>query len=265
MEIIEILGYCAALLIGLTLGLIGGGGSILTVPLLVYVLGYNPIIATAYSLFVVGSSSLVGAFQKIKSGLADIRIGLAFSFPSFLAVYLSRRYLVPYLPETIFTINNYALTKNVAIMTFFAIVMLLASYSMITNKKEKEEITNEKQPYYKTFIQGLIIGTVTGIIGAGGGFLYVPALVLWSNLPMKKAVGTSLIIVTINSLIGFTGDMQTIDIEWLFLLTFSLITVIGILIGIFISKFISGKKLKKSFGWFTLVMAFYIIYKEFNN
>jgi uncharacterized membrane protein YfcA len=265
MDTLQILGYLGALFVGIVLGLIGGGGSILTVPLLVYVLGYNPVIATAYSLFVVGSSSLVGAIQKMKSGLADIKIGLAFSFPSFLAVYLSRRYLVPYLPDTLFAFNNFTLSKDVAIMVFFAIVMLLASFSMIRNSKQETENLHAKQPYYKTFIQGLIIGTVTGIIGAGGGFLYVPALVLWSNLPMKKAVGTSLIIVTINSLIGFTGDMQTIDIEWFFLLTFSLITVFGILIGIFISKFISGKKLKTSFGWFTLVMAIYIIYKEFNS
>lgn len=150
------------------------------------------------------------------------------------------------------------------IMTFFAIVMLMASLSMIKNKKEDDHPT-VKQPYYKTFIQGIAIGTITGIIGAGGGFLYVPALVLWANLPMKKAVGTSLIIITLNSLIGFTGDMQTIDIDWLFLLVFSLFTIIGILFGVFLSKYISGKKLKKGFGWFTLIMAIYIFYKELNT
>lgn len=259
-----IFGYTGALIIGLVLGLLGGGGSILTVPLLVYGLGYNPVIATAYSLFVVGSSSFVGTIQKLKSGLADIRIGLSFSFPSFLAVYLSRRYLVPGLPEVFFSFGNFILTKDVVIMTFFAIVMLFASFSMIRNKKE-EQVILTKQPYYKTFMQGLAIGTITGIIGAGGGFLYVPALVLWARLPMKKAVGTSLIIVTLNSLIGFTGDIQTIKVDWLFLLTFSFFTIIGITLGIFLSKYISGKKLKNGFGWFTLFMAFYIIYKEFNN
>ncbi len=265
MDSLQIFGYLGALVVGLVLGLVGGGGSILTVPLLVYVLGYNPVIATAYSLFVVGSSSMVGAVQKIRKGLADIKIGLAFSFPSFMAVYLSRRYLVPNLPENLFSLGNYPITKDLAIMTFFSIVMLLASISMIRTKNEEKELLNFKQPYYMTFIQGLVIGTVTGIIGAGGGFLYVPALVLWANLPMKKAVGTSLIIVTINSLIGFTGDLQTINIEWLFLLTFSSFTIIGILIGVFVSKYISGKKLKKGFGWFTLAMAFYILYKEINN
>ncbi|WP_166964707.1 sulfite exporter TauE/SafE family protein [Yeosuana marina] len=264
MDYTLIFGYIGALIIGLVLGLLGGGGSILTVPLLVYGLGYNPVIATAYSLFVVGSSSLVGTIQKFKSGLADLKIGLSFSFPSFLAVYLSRRYLVPGLPDVFFNIGNYTLTKDVVIMTFFSIVMLFASFSMIRNKKEEPD-TSTNQPYYKTFIQGLAIGTITGIIGAGGGFLYVPALVLWANLPMKKAVGTSLIIVTLNSLIGFTGDMQTIEIDWIFLLSFSFFTIIGILLGVFLSKYISGKKLKKGFGWFTLFMAFYIIYKEFKN
>jgi len=256
-----ILGYIGALIVGLVLGLIGGGGSILTVPILVYLLGYNPIIATAYSLFVVGSSSLVGTLHKYKRGLVDFKTGIAFSFPSFLAVYISRRYLVPNLPDILIDFEAFTLTKEMAIMIFFALVMLLASTSMIKTSR-KTIVQNKNQQYYKIFTQGIIIGLVTGIIGAGGGFLYVPALVLWTNLPMKKAVGTSLVIITINSLIGFTGDIQTIDIDWDFLLTFSLITIIGIIFGGMISKHISNRTLKKGFGWFTLAMAFYIIYKE---
>lgn len=261
MNISELLGYAGALMVGLVLGLVGGGGSILTVPLLVYLLGFNPVIATAYSLFVVGSSSLVGVIQKYRKKLVDLKIGLAFSFPSFLAVYITRRYLVHSFPETLFSIGSFTLTKNMGIMIFFAIIMLIASISMIKKPKESDLIT-VKQAYYKTFIQGLIIGTITGIIGAGGGFLYVPALVLWANLPMKKAVGTSLIIITINSLIGFLGDLQNFDIDWNFLLFFSLLTILGILIGGGLSKYISNKSLKKSFGFFTLLMAIYIIFKE---
>jgi len=262
MDTIQILGYIGALIVGLVLGLIGGGGSILTVPLLVYLLGYNPVIATAYSLFVVGASSMFGTYQKHKKGLVDFKTGLAFSFPSFVAVYLSRRYLVPGIPEVLFNIGDFSLTKDMGIMVFFALIMIIASYSMIKNKKEDLHATEESQPYYRTFIQGLVIGTITGVIGAGGGFLYVPALVLWANIPMKKAVGTSLIIVTINSLIGFMGDVQTLDIEWTFLLIFTGIAILGIFIGVFLSKFISGKKLKKSFGYFILLMATYIIYRE---
>lgn len=261
MDNTQILGYLGALVVGLVLGLIGGGGSILTVPLLVYLLGYNPIVATAYSLFVVGTTSLVGTFQKYREGLVDVKTGLAFSFPSFVAVYLSRRYLVPGIPDNLLSIGSFTLTKEMGIMVFFSIIMFLAAVSMIKNKNDNS-IPKNKQAYYKTFIQGLIIGTITGIIGAGGGFLYVPALVLWANIPMKKAVGTSLIIVTINSLIGFTGDVQTLDIDWAFLILFSLISVLGILIGVYLSKFISGEKLKKSFGFFTLIMAIYIVYRE---
>ena len=261
MDSTQLLGYIGALIVGLVLGLIGGGGSILTVPLLVYLLGYNPVVATAYSLFVVGTTSMVGTFQKYKKELVDFKTGLAFSFPSFIAVYLSRRYLVPGIPDTLFTMGSFTLTKGMGIMIFFAIIMIVASYSMIKNKKKHDE-TIEKQKYHKTFIQGVVIGTITGIIGAGGGFLYVPALVIWANIPMKKAVGTSLIIVTINSLIGFIGDVQTLEIEWNFLLSFTAISIIGIVLGVFLSKFISGKRLKKSFGIFTLIMAIYIIFKE---
>lgn len=264
MSIIDYLGYFAAFLIGIVLGLVGGGGSILTVPLLVYLLGYNPVVATAYSLFVVGSSSLVGVIQKHQKNLVDFKIGLAFSFPSFLAVYISRRFLVPSIPDEIFRINSFALTKEMAIMVFFAIVMLIASVSMIKTKAKTEELFI-KQPYYKTFVQGLVIGVITGLIGAGGGFLYVPALVLWAGLSMKNAVGTSLVIVSLNSIIGFFGDLHSLSIDWIFLLTFSFLTILGILVGGYLSKYVSNKKLKKGFGWFVLIMAIYILIKEFSQ
>ncbi len=261
MSVSEIIGYFAALLVGLVLGLMGGGGSILTVPLLVYVLGYNPVIATAYSLFVVGISSVVGAIQKYKEHLVDLKTGILFTFPSFIAVYLSRRFLIPYIPEQLAKVNGYTLTKDMAIMIFFAIVMLAAALSMIrVQKTTKQPYT--KQAYHKTFIQGLVIGTITGVIGAGGGFLYVPALVIWAGLPMKKAVGTSLVIVAFNSIVGFTGDLHHLNINWPFLLSFSSLTIIGILIGGYLSKYISNKKLKTGFGWFTLFMAIYILIKE---
>jgi len=260
MEPTQILGYIGALIVGLVLGLIGGGGSILTVPLLVYLLGYSPIVATAYSLFVVGTSSLVGAVQKHREKLVDFKTGIAFSFPSFLAVYFSRRYFVHAIPETLFSMGSFVITKNMAIMVAFAIIMIIASFSMIKNTKEPSVYKN--QPYYKTFIHGLLIGSITGIIGAGGGFLYVPALVLWTHLPMKKAVGTSLVIICINALIGFLGDLHNLYVDWTFLLSFSFMTVLGVIIGNSLSKFISNTILKKAFGYFTLLMAIFIIYKE---
>lgn len=261
MEFVELLGFISALIIGSVLGLIGGGGSILTVPVLVYLLNINPVIATAYSLFIVGLSSVIGVVQKQRNGYVDFKTGLAFSFPSFIAVYTSRRFLLPAIPDRIIEIGDFIVTRDMAIMVFFAFVMIMASYSMISNKK-KRKIIEKRQPYYKTFIQGLTIGAITGIIGAGGGFLYVPALVLWSGLSMKKAVGTSLVIVALNSLIGFIGDVENLHIDWIFLSLFTAISVSGMFIGTRLSKFIAGEKLKKYFGWFVLIMGIYIIYKE---
>ncbi|MFL1894764.1 sulfite exporter TauE/SafE family protein [Aquimarina sp. 2-A2] len=263
MEIVEILGYIGALLIGLVLGLIGGGGSILTVPIMVYALSLNPVIATAYSLFVVGATSLIGAFKNIMKGMVDFKTAIIFAIPAFIAVYLTRAFLIPAIPEELFQIGNFMVTKNLAIMLFFAIIMLLASVSMIRNKrKETDEETKVTYNYLLIIVEGLVVGAITGIVGAGGGFLIIPALVLLAKLPMKKAVATSLLIIAIKSLIGFIGDVQAHHIDWQFLLIFTGISIVGIFIGIWLNKFIDGKKLKKGFGWFVLVMGMYIIYKE---
>ena len=263
MDVLQILGYLSALLIGIVLGLIGGGGSILTVPILVYLLYINPITATAYSLFVVGTTALVGAIKNLKKGLIDIKTAIVFSIPAFIAVYLTRKYLVPAIPDTLFSLGDFIVTKNIAIMIFFALIMLIAAITMIRDKKKtttKEE--KIKFNYPLILIEGAVVGVLTGIVGAGGGFLIIPALVLFAKLPMKKAVATSLLIIAIKSLIGFIGDIQNLDIEWSFLILFSSLSVAGIFIGIWLNNFIDGKKLKKGFGWFVLVMGIYIILKE---
>ncbi len=263
MVLIEVLGYVGALLIGLVLGLIGGGGSILTVPILVYALTLNPVLATAYSLFVVGATSLVGAIKNIMKGMVDFKTAIIFAIPAFIAVYLTRAYLIPAIPEELFYVGDFMVTKNLAIMLFFAIIMLLASISMIWSKrKETDENTIVTYNYPLIIIEGVVVGVITGIVGAGGGFLIIPALVLLAKLPMKKAVATSLFIIAIKSLIGFLGDVQNLDIDWKFLLSFTAISILGIFIGMWLNKFIDGKKLKKVFGWFVLVMGVYIIYKE---
>jgi uncharacterized membrane protein YfcA len=263
---LEIFGYIGALFIGIVLGLIGGGGSILTVPVLVYLLFVNPITATAYSLFVVGISALVGAFSNIKKGLVDFKTAIVFSIPAFIAVYITRRYIVPAIPDSLFVINDFEVTKDIGIMVFFAIIMLLASISMIRNKKpEPDADTVVTYNYPLILVEGFVVGILTGIVGAGGGFLIIPALVLLAKLPMKKAVATSLLIIAIKSLIGFIGDIETLDIDWNFLLLFTGISVIGMFVGIWLNKFIDGKKLKNGFGWFVLIMGIYIIFKEFSK
>lgn len=264
MEITEVLGFIGALLIGIVLGLIGGGGSILTVPIFVYLLHLNPVTATAYSLFVVGISALVGAFQNMKRGLVDFKTAFVFSIPAFIAVYITRKYIVPAIPEDLFNVGDYLVTKNTGIMLFFALIMLLASWSMIrSNGKESEESSPVIYNYPLIVIEGLAVGLLTGIVGAGGGFLIIPALVLLAKLPMKKAVATSLLIIAAKSLIGFIGDVENLEIDWTFLISFTALSIIGIFIGTGINKFINGKKLKKGFGWFVLLMALFILIKEF--
>lgn len=253
---VELFGFFGALLIGIVLGLIGGGGSILTVPIFVYVLAIDPVVATAYSLFVVGATALVGTFRNLQKQIIDLRTGIVFSIPAFIAVYLTRKFLIPAIPDNILVFDDFMVTKNVAIMIFFSLIMLVAAYFMI--KGRRNDIVGpgkQKFNYPLIIVEGFVVGVITGVVGAGGGFLIIPALVLLANLPMKKAVATSLMIIAFKSLIGFLGDVQNIEIDWSFLLSFTLLSVLGIFVGIYMSKYIEGVKLKKGFGWFVLFMG----------
>lgn len=256
----ELFGYFGALCIGLILGLTGGGGSILTVPILVYVMLINPIIATAYSLFIVGTTSAFGAVQNYRKGLVDIKNGFLFAIPSFVAVYVTRRFLVPLIPDTILE-QPFLLTKSTFLMVFFAVIMVLAAISMLKKKKEVVE-TAGNIAISTLLFQTFTIGIIIGLVGAGGGFLIIPSLVLFAKLPMKKAVGTSLFIIAMNSLIGFLGDVQTITIDWKFLSFFTGISIIGIFIGIYLNKYVNESQLKKGFAYFVLFMATFILVKE---
>lgn len=264
MDIVILTGYAAAVLIGVSLGLIGGGGSILTVPVLVYILGVDPILATAYSLFVVGITSLVGAGAFMKKRLVDYHTAVVFAIPSFIVVFLTRKFLMPALPEPLFSSGELLVSKSVAIMVFFALIMLAASISMIRNKKTVVAVKNRGGRFNipKIALEGSVVGLITGVVGAGGGFLIIPALVLLARLPMKMAVGTSLLIIAAKSLIGFLGDVTTQAIDWNMLLAFTGLSVLGIFIGSALSKKIDENALKTGFGWFVLMMGFYIIAKE---
>lgn len=260
----DIVGYFAAGLIGIALGLIGGGGSILTVPVLVYLFHIEPTLATAYSLFIVGTTSLVGGVKSATKGLVDFRTAIVFAIPSFIAVYLTRRFVVPLLPDTLMTIGSFVVTKDIAIMIFFGLIMLAAAISMIRKKTTE---TNDDSPiqynYPMILLEGTVVGALTGIVGAGGGFLIIPALVLFAKLPMRKAVGTSLVIIAAKSLIGFLGDVGSGQhIDYGFIVIISLIAIAGIFLGTYFSKFIESGKLKSGFGWFVLAMSVYVIINE---
>lgn len=261
----EIIGYIASIAIGISLGLIGGGGSILTVPVLVYLFQVDAVLATAYSLFIVGLTSAVGTVGYFRKGLVNVKTAIVFGIPSIIAVFATRAWIVPAIPTEVFRVGDFVVTKSLLMMLLFAILMIAASYSMIKKDKPKAESSEPKQQtfnYPLILLEGAIVGILTGLVGAGGGFLIIPALVVLSKLPMKEAVGTSLVIIAAKSLIGFFGEGEDTIIDWIFLVKVSAFAIAGIFIGTALSKRIDGAQLKPTFGWFVLVMGFYIIIKE---
>jgi uncharacterized membrane protein YfcA len=258
-----IFSYLGALIIGLIMGLIGAGGSIMILPILVYLFKLPPVDATFYSLFVVGLTALVGSIYYARKQMVDFKTGILFSIPSFLGVFLTRKYILPTIPDIIFSFGNLVLTKNIFILLFFSLIMLLSSISMIRDKK-KTTVKKEQLGVNYSFIilEGLVIGGLTGMVGAGGGFLIIPALVVLTGIPMKEAIGTSLFIISIKSLFGLLGDLGSVKINWQFLGLFSSISILGVILGMYLNKFVSGKKLKKGFGYFTLIMGILIFVKE---
>jgi uncharacterized membrane protein YfcA len=259
----EVMGYLAAALIGVSLSLVGAGGSILTVPVMVYLFSVQPSLATSYSLFVVGSASLIGACNNYRKGLVNVKIALLFGVSSIATVFLTRKFIIPLIPQTIWKYGHYTITESLLIMVLFAMLMLLASISMIRNKDQQNEAgILADNLNYKLSFYGIAIGFVAGILGIGGGFLIIPALVLLVGLPIKEAIGTSLFIIALNSFIGFMGDLGHFVIDWIFLLRITSIAIVGIFAGYALCERVQGIKLKKAFGWFLLLMAGYIITKE---
>ena len=264
----ELFGYASAIVVGLVIGLAGGGGSILTVPIFVYVFGIAPLLATTYSLFVVGTTSLVGSINHLWKRRVDLRTTVAFALPSFVSVYLSRRFLVPALPDPLFRFGDVVLAKNDAILFFFAFVMIMAARAMIRNQRpEQGEVSvrrfDDGRPRYDLLaLDGLAVGLLTGTIGAGGGFLIVPMLVLLAGLPIHRAVATSVLIIAVNSFVGLLGDLQHTTLDWSFLLPFTGLSIGGIFLGMYLARFVAPDQLKKGFGWFVLAVAGFIVLKE---
>jgi uncharacterized membrane protein YfcA len=263
---LHIIGYIASILIGISLGMVGSGGSILTVPVLVYLMHINPLLATTSSLFIVGTTSLVGGLRSYGKKLVDFKAVTEFGIPSIFSIFITRHYVLPALPHELFRIGAMIITKEIFLMVFFALLMLAASVSMIrSHDNENENTIIEKEHHNKALplvILGLLIGVVTGLLGAGGGFLIIPSLVLFLKLPMRTAVGTSLLIIAINSLFGFLFSLNQFTYNWPLLLSFTVLAIVGIFIGSKLSEKITSASLKKGFGWFVLVMAVFIIVKE---
>lgn len=260
-----------AVLVGVVIGLAGGGGSILTVPIFVYLFGIPAVLATTYSLFVVGTTSLVGSVNHIWKKRVDLRVTGAFALPSFVSVYLSRRYLVPALPDPLLRLGGtplgtYQVAKSDAILLFFAVVMGLAARAMIRDKRPEQGLAADGRPRFGSLaLDGLAVGLLTGIIGAGGGFLIVPMLVLLAGLPIQRAVATSVLIIAVNSFVGFLGDVQHTQLDWNFMLPFTGLSIGGIFLGMYMARFVSPQTLRKGFGWFVLAVAAYMIGKQISH
>ena len=265
MEWYQIVGYILGLLMGITLGLIGAGGSALTVPIMVFLFHLDATLATTYSLFIVGLTSLFGSFKQIKEKRVAWDFVILFGVPSILSIFVSRRYLLPAIPKDLFELGSFSITKDNLLLGVFSMVLMAASYSMIKKPKIETEVNEIKGEVNQLnlVLGGLIVGLVTGMLGAGGGFLIIPALVLWGKLPMKKAAATSLMIITINSILGFAFDEHGIRrIDWGHMFVFSIMAISGIFMGIKLSEKISGEKLKPIFGWFILAMGAFILVQQ---
>lgn len=263
MEWYQIIGYALGLLMGITLGLIGAGGSALTVPIMVFLFQLDATLATTYSLFIVGLTSLFGSFKQIKEKRVAWNFVILFGLPSILSIFISRRIFLPAIPDKLLEISNLTLTKDNLLLGIFSLVLMGASYSMIKSQQYDNNPENDQVKNVQLVLGGLVVGIVTGMLGAGGGFLIIPALVLWGKLPMKQAAATSLMIITINSILGFTFDKHGIRrIDWGHMFIFSIMAISGIFIGIKLSEKISGEKLKPIFGWFILAMGTFILIQQ---
>ena len=260
----ELLGYIMALFIGISLGLFGGGGSILAVPVLAYLFSLDEKVATAYSLFIVGFAALVGGIKQNINNNVDWITAVVFGIPALIGVWIVRHYVIPELPDVLFDIGDFAISRRMGMFGVFIVLMVAAALSMLKENTRKGGSGDISYNYPLILIEGLIVGTVTGLVGAGGGFLIIPALVVLTNLDIKKAIGTSLVIIALKSILGFfLADALIMSIDWNFLIVFTSITITGIFLGVYIGNFIDGNKLKKGFGYFILAMSIFMFIIEF--
>lgn len=259
-----VLGCVLAIIVGLTLGMIGSGGTILTVPILVYILGVDPVLATTYSLFAIGVTSFIGGFRGILKKEADINKVINFGIPSLLVVFITRSYILPLVPEVL-TIGPIQVEQRVALMILFSLVMLASSVNMIRTARHSDSISESivTTSLWVIFLQGAVVGFITGLVGAGGGFLIIPALINFYKLPIRKAVASSLIIITINSFFGIIGDLEKLpDFDWQLIGSYTISTVFGLFIGFFFVKKVSNTFLRISFGYMILLIGLYILIRE---
>lgn len=260
-DIYQIIGYTGAFFVGLVLGLLGSGGSILALPIMVVCFGIQPVKATAYSLFIIGTTALIGTFQNLKNKLVDPKTAGLFGVPAVAAIIFTRLKVLPALPPTIHIGKQLVFEKNIFIMILFSILMILASIPMIRGVKERAGAKRPRPGILMAF--GALVGFISGMVGAGGGFLIIPALSIFMKIPIKSAIATSIMVVSINSIAGFMAELSRpgIYLDWTFLLTFTAIAAAGLFTGLFLNRKMNADKLKRGFGFFVLGIGLFMLIK----
>lgn len=260
---IVLIGTILFFLIGVVISLLGGGGSILTVPVLVYIFGISPHKATSYSLFLVGMSNWIAAIDSIRKKLVLYKQALYFAVPGLIVTFSVRRFVLPYLPEILWHTSIFTLTKGTGIMLIFALIMFWAAVKSLRGKNAPGNDLPKSYNFKIIALQGAGVGLVTGFVGAGGGFLIIPALVFTSKIPMKNAVATSLLIISITTTLGFLGDFNpSITIDWSFLLYYTGMAILGVLVANQIKSKFSNTFLRLTFGYLILIISLFIFYTE---
>jgi hypothetical protein len=239
-----------AVFVGISLGLLGGGGSILTVPLLAYVAGLDPKQAIATSLLVVGGTSAVGAVTHARAGRVRWKVAAVFGAAAMVGAYTGGR-LARFVPGNILLIA-------------FSMIMIFAAMAMLRGRKDLGDESAGRLPVAKIVLQGATVGLISGLVGAGGGFLLVPALALLGGLPMPAAVGTSLVVISMQSFAGFAGHLSGESIDWKLAGMVTAAAVIGSVIGGRLTDYVEPTTLRKAFGWFVLAMAALVLAEEAN-
>jgi len=258
---LHLIGYALAVVIGFALGMVGGGGSILVIPVLVFFFKIDPTLATTYSLFIVGLSALCGSSTQWKEGNISFRAVAQFGIPSVMVLFIVRRWLLPAVPAVVFNGGGMVISKSLLVMVLFTTLMLAVGYTMV---RQKKYTPGESVQRPRLILQGALTGAVTGFIGIGGGFIIVPSLVLFAGLPMRKAIGTSLVIISINCAVGILSNLTTTgSLNYPFLLRFAFLAAIGILLGTWFIGLIPDRNLKPVFGWIILGMSFFMIARLF--
>ena len=263
MLIADLAGFALVFFIGVIMGTIGAGGSILTSAVLVYVFCISPVLSASYTLLNVCTISIIGFVQYYRKGLVDINMGLLYALPTLLMVFCMRRFIMPAIPDIIFSNERFTITKNLLVMLAFSLLMITIAWSMIRRPVYTPAVNQKRPSSFVMILPGIFTGLLTGFAGAGGGFVIVPALVFFGGLEIKKAIGTSLFIIAINTSTGFIGDYSAgVNYDWFFLIKLVAATVAGMVLSGRIMVKMSNEKLRRLFAYTILTMGCWVIIRE---